>query len=136
MLDLFNTALEYLKKNKDQVLLFFAQVFVANSFKNFDFNNLCKLVKKLWNLSVVALIHSKETLIKFFIGTKIRLTGTFLVLFLYSLLKLHHAGIIKLSPNKAFAIGLFIFALGLVSALSKMQFTKIEIKDEDDQDVI
>lgn len=139
MFDIVHYLIESVKKiNKEIVAYFILQQFIRNSTSWFNFKNLVWLFSicykrfltflKYLGVRTVSIINQSYLVVK---ETAQLFTLSLFVLTFMILLKLHSAGIIKLSSDKVLAISVVVLAVALISTMSKMEFTKIEATEED-----
>jgi hypothetical protein len=136
MLDIIRNIFESVKKNRELIVYFIIQLFIRNSTPWFNMKNLIKALsyscKKSWTFIRIVGIETMSALNQSSkVAKEMAQASTLSLLVLVALiqLKLHYSGIIKMNTNKAIALSLIIFAFGLISAMSKMEFTKIEAEN-------
>ena len=136
--ELITGIFENLKKHIGGVGIFFLGLFIQNSISSWfhlkggiRFFSTCLRILRTVGKQIVSVAKLMFVFIRFAYkssGNRFQLAFlTFFVLFSLIQLKLHQAGIIKLSPEKAFALLGIALLIGISSVISKMDFSKMEM---------
>lgn len=114
MIEYFNQLVSVLRKNKEELLLFFLGIFVSNSLSWLNLKNLCKLMKSIFK-------GIKKAITFVWVWHSIPL-ALFVVPIILLRFKLHEKGLIKLSPEKINPMIFMLFIFILLMIFSKISY--------------
>lgn len=124
MFETIHNFIELIKKKEELIYLFISQQFIRNSLSWLNIKNLIKAITFCYTKVVLFFksIFGKRSIQ--------RSPGFILaILSVLLLLKLYNLGIIKVNSDKAIALAFIVLSLGMLSVISKIEYTKAELNE-------